>query len=241
MTNEEYIKNAFTDDELTNGVWNNWDGRGNILTRKFIDLIKDKINFDDVKVILDIGSRDGLQSLEFNRWFPNAKVYAFEPILSSYEFIKNITSGIENISVYPYAISTHNGTTKFYEVYNGNVGASSLLKTSTHPRAQTWAQKEIEVSCINISDWLKTNKIESVDLIWMDVQGAEKIVIESLSKYINDVKAIATEAEIQVLYEGAANKGELDELLTNFVCVDATPESSHTEMDVIYINKKYML
>lgn len=241
MTNAEYIRNAFTDDELVNGVWNNWDGRGNILTRKFVDLIKDKISFDDVKVILDIGSRDGLQSLEFNRWFPNAKILAFEPIKSSYEFTKNITSNVENISVYPYAVNSYYGTTKFYEVYNGNVGASSLLKTSHHPRAQAWSQKEIEVECINLSDFLTTNNIEQVDLVWMDVQGAEKIVIESLSKYLNNIKAIATEAEIQILYEGAANKNELDELLTEFVCVDATPESSHTEMDVIYINKKYML
>ena len=37
--------------------------------------------------------------------------------------------------MYPYAINSYNGTTKFYEVYNGNVGASSLLKTTNHWRS----------------------------------------------------------------------------------------------------------
>ena len=240
MTNEEYIRNAFTDEELANGVWNNWDGRGNILTRKFIDLLKDKISFDDVKVILDIGSRDGLQSLEFNRWFPNAKILAFEPIKSSFDFIKNITANVENITAYPYAANSYFGKTKFYEVYNGNVGASSLLQTSSHPRAQSWAQKEIEVECIHLSQFLTIKGIHTVDLIWMDVQGAEKIVLNSLMEHLPNVKAIATEAEIQILYNGASDKTELDKLLTDFICVDATPESSHTEMDVIYINKKFM-
>lgn len=240
MKNEDYIKNAFTEEELNNGVWNNWDGRGNILTRKFINLISDKIDFNEVKVILDIGSRDGLQSLEFNRWFPNAKILAFEPIISSFNFINEITKNIENITAYPYAINSYDGKTKFYEVYNGNVGASSLLKTSKHQRAQAWLQKEIEVDCIRLDNFLRNNKIEFIDLIWMDVQGAEKIVIDSLGDYLDSIKAIATEAEIETLYENATTKNNLDNYLNNFVCIDATPESSYTEMDVIYLNKKYL-
>ena len=238
MENKDYIRNAFTDAELKNGVWNNWDGRGNILSKKFIDLISEKIKFDDVKVILDIGSRDGLQSLEFNRWFPNARVIALEPIKTSFEFIKNLTKDIPNIESFPYAANSHNGTTKFYEVYNGNVGASSLLKTTKHSRASRWAQKEVEVECVVMSDFLKEININQVDLIWMDVQGAEKIVLESLGEYLNDVAAIATECGIVDLYEGSIKKDGLDTILNEFTCIDEEPVGSNTELNVIYINKK---
>jgi FkbM family methyltransferase len=237
MENKEYIRNAFTDEELKNGVWDNWDGRGNILTKKFINLISSKINFDDVKVILDIGSRDGLQSLEFNRWFPNAKVYAFEPIKSSYDFVKNITKDIDNIEAFPYAANSHNGTTKFYEVFNGNVGASSLLKTTNHHRARMWQQKEVEVQCVVMSDFLKTKDIDKVDLIWMDVQGAEEIVINSLGEYMNTTLAIATEVGVADLYENSTNKEKLDNILTNFICVDEESVGRGTELNVIYLNK----
>jgi len=239
MKNVDYIKRAFTSDELENGVWNNWDGRGNILTKKFINLISEKLNFDDIKIILDIGSRDGLQSLEFNRWFPNAKIFAFEPIPTSYEFSKQITKDVENINVLPFAINSYNGKTKFYHVFNGNVGASSLLKTTNHYRAQEWLQNEIEVECINLSDWLKENNIEKIDLIWMDVQGAENIVLSSLGEYLKEVDAIATEVGLIQLYENSITHDELNYYLFDFDCIDSTPESSMTETDVIYINKKY--
>lgn len=142
--------------------------------------------------------------------------------------------------MYPYAINSYNGTTKFYEVYNGNVGASSLLKTTNHWRSSQWAQKETEVECIVLSDWLKQNNIDKVDLIWMDVQGAENIVLDSLKDYLNGVKIIATEVGLQELYHGSTSKIELDNKLTSFVALDESPESSMTEMDVVYINKNLL-
>lgn len=238
MENKDYIKNAFTDEELKNGVWDNWDGRSNILTKELIHLISDKISFDDVKIILDVGSRDGLQSLEFNRWFPNAKIYAFEPIKSSYEFIKNITKNIKNIKPLPYAINSYNGKTKFYEVYNGNIGASSLLKTSNHPRSNRWLQKEVEVECINLEDWLNKEGIDKVDIAWVDVQGAEEIVFKSFGKYLDNISVIGTEVGVTPLYNGAIIKDDLDNQLNMFNCISAKKEPSGTEIDAIYLNKK---
>jgi len=72
----------------------------------------------------------------------------------------------------------------------------------------------------------------------MDVQGAEKIVIDSLGHYLNEVKVIATEVGLQELYVNSTTKNELDKLLDGFIALDESPESSMTEMDIVYINKK---
>jgi hypothetical protein len=74
----------------------------------------------------------------------------------------------------------------------------------------------------------------------MDVQGAENIVLDSLKDYLNDVKIIATEVGLQELYHGSTSKIELDNKLTSFVALDESPESSMTEMDVVYINKNLL-
>lgn len=240
IDNSKIIENAFTQDELNYGAFIDLNGRCPLWTTKMINVIKDKIDFTEIKTILDIGSRDGCQSLELNRWFPHAKIYAFEPVRENYEFTLNNVSPIDNIKAYPYAINDYNGKTKFYEVYNGNVGASSLLQTTNHWRSAQWAQKETEVDCIVLSDWLKENNIESVDLIWMDVQGAEKIVLDSLKEYLDDVKIIATEVGLDELYHGSTSKQQLDEKLNVFTALDESPESSMTEMDVVYINKKLL-
>jgi FkbM family methyltransferase len=238
IDNSKYIENAFSQEELENGAFIDLNGKCPLWTKKLISNIKDKIDFNSINTILDIGSRDGCQSLELNRWFPHAKIYAFEPVPNNYEFTVKNVQGVDNIRALPYAINSFHGKTKFYEVYNGNVGASSLLKTTNHWRSSQWVQKEIEVECIVLSDWLKENDVNQVDLIWMDVQGAEKIVIDSLGDYLNEVKVIATEVGLQELYVNSTTKNELDKLLGGFIALDESPESSMTEMDIIYINKK---
>ncbi len=241
--NESIINNAFTPNELSRfkankGVFSNWDGFfKTILVKPMVDIIKSKIDFETVTTILDIGSRDGCQSLELNRYFPNATIYAFEPIPTSYIYAKNNTSNVPNIKVFPYAVSSYKGKTKFYEVYNGNVGASSLYKTSSHPRTKSWSQREIEVECINLEDWLVKNKISNVDIAWVDVQGAEKIVFESFGKYLNSTKIIATEIGNVPLYQNAIVKPELDSLFSQFKCVSSTLVGGNTEIDAIYLNK----
>ena len=80
--------------------------------------------------------------------------------------------------------------------------------------------------------------IDKVDLIWMDVQGAEEIVVNSLGDYLNDVFAIATEVGIAELYEGSIKKDKLDTMLNNFTCIDEEAVGHNTELNVIYVNNK---
>lgn len=240
MNNGDYIKNAFTPDELKYGCFRNWDGISKILTHSFILQMLKYIDFNKVGTILDVGSRDCCQSLEFNRWFPNANIYAFEPIPSNINWCKNVTKDIEKITIIPKAISSYNGKANFYEVTNGNIGASSLFKKTNHPWSRGWQQKEIEVDCIRLEDWLVSQNIDKVDLMWVDAQGAEKFVFQGIGKFLKDVDGIATEIELEALYENATMKDELDQILSdNFILSDL--KNAHSaEADVIYINKKYL-
>lgn len=242
MNNSEYISNAFTPNELKNGCFYNWDGVCRILTRSFIEHMSKYIDFNNVKIILDIGSRDACQAREFNRWFPNAKIFAFEPVPSNIAWCLNNVKDIPNIQIIPKAINSFNGKSKFYEVINGNVGASSFLIKSGHPRSNGWWQKEIEVECIRLDSWLIENNIEKIDLVWADVQGVEKLVFESMGSFLNNIDGIATEVELQPLYQNATMKPELDNLLNkNFYLLESVPESYHAEADVIYVNRKHLL
>jgi len=236
--NKEITKNSFTEEEFKNGAFSNQDGLcTRILTKPLIDIITPIIDFSKVEVILDIGSRDGCQSLEFNRWFPNAKVYTFEPVKSSFDYTANNVKNIKNIEVYNYACNNSKGATKFYEVYNGNIGASSLLKTTNHHRSRSWLQKEVEVDSIVLSEWLQEKNIKKIDIAWVDVQGAEKIVFESFGKYLNSIQVINTEVGNVPLYEGAIIKPELDLILSDFKCISSTLVGGNTEVDAIYVNK----
>lgn len=243
--NEKYISNVdkikYLNGKPLNKYW----------TFDFIETISDYINFDEIKTIIDIGSRDGYQSLEFRNWFPDSNIILFEANPNQIQECINVTKN-HNITVIPKAVGDFNGKTKFY-ICSGNVGGSSLLKVNNHPRSRQWFQSEIEVDITRLDKWCSDNKITDVDLLWVDVQGAEKMVFNGCGKILDNVKAICTEVELSHMYHNSTLKDELDFMLENrgFVEVQTYHMGDKiksvedlveniAECDVIYINKKYI-
>ena len=244
--NEIYIKNVdevkFLTGQPLNKFW----------TFDFIETISEHIDFNEIKIILDLGSRDGYQSVEFRTWFPDAKIFVFEANPNQFNQINSVTYG-HNIEIVMSSVGNFNGKTSFY-ISSSNVGASSLLKINNHERSSEWHQYEINVDIIRVDDWCKKNNINEIDILWMDVQGAEKMVLEGVGEYLKNVKAICTEVEVEHMYQGSTLKTELDKFLLehNFVELQTfhmVPIENVTlneikklqgEVDVIYINKKYL-
>lgn len=234
--NEEIKQNAFSESELLTGFTNMDGPQKRIISKKFIDLISSYVDFSKVKTVLEIGSRDGCQALELSRWFPQATIYSFEPNPSAFGWVSKNASMCNRIEVIPFAVSEIAGEVSFYQVINGNIGASSLYKVN-HPRSFEWKQKEIKVQSVRLDEWLIDKGIDQVDIIWADVQGAEGPVFRSLGKYLDTIKAIATEVAIQPLYDGSTLKHELDKILSGYCCIDSEIESTGTESDAVYIRK----
>jgi FkbM family methyltransferase len=245
-SNEKYIQNVDEAKFLTGQPLNKY------WTFDFIETISQYIDFNDIKTILDIGSRDGYQSVEFRTWFPESKIFAFEGNPSQFNLISEITSGYD-VDIIMKSVGNFNGKTKFY-ISPNNIGASSLLKINDHKRSSEWPQKEIEVDIIRLDDWAKKNNVNEIDILWMDVQGVEKMVLEGLGEYLKNVKAICTEIEVEHMYHNSTLKTELDDFLLkeNFVELQTfhmLPIENVTldeikklqgEVDTIYINKKYL-
>lgn len=71
---------------------------------------KDKI------IIFDVGSCEGEESIRYSRLFPQAKIFAFEPLPANQELInKNIKEyNIKNVELIPFAVSDKVGNSVFY-------------------------------------------------------------------------------------------------------------------------------
>jgi FkbM family methyltransferase len=221
-------------------------------TFDFIETISNYIDLTNIKTVLDIGSRDCFQSVEFTHWFPDAKVYAFEANPEQINLCRRVASINPNIYVVPKAASNTNGPIVF-NVSDSNVGASSLLKITDHPRSSGWKQREVRSEAVRVDNWCQWNNIPSIDLLWVDVQGSEKMVFEGVGDYLKNVKAIATEVNLAPMYSGCILKPQLDQLLAQhgFIQVaayhmafDAISESDLAlmsgEADIFYVNKNFM-
>lgn len=172
-----------------------------MLIDRFINAIKPHVDFDQVKTILDIGSRDLEQSLELLSVFPDAHVYAFEANPTSYEKCVEKAKG-HNITVFNYAVLDYDGEVTFYQVpQEENHGASSVFEPTEYVVGVDMTTVEkITVPTIRIDTWAKQNGIGKIDLVWADTQGCELPVFQSFVELFDEVQAIATEVETGALY-----------------------------------------
>lgn len=169
-------------------------------------------NKNDVKVIFDIGACHALESVEFAKRFKDARIFTFEANPVSYEVCLKNTQDYPSITVINQAVNDFDGKCKFYPMdkdktittwEDGNQGASSLYKSNgSYDHIEKYVQYEIEVPCTRLDTFCEKNNIDQVDIIWMDLQGAELKALKSLGEMLQTVQIIHTELEMNPMYEG---------------------------------------
>jgi FkbM family methyltransferase len=170
----------------------------------FVHFVREKYKDEDIKVILDLGSRDGLQSVELANHYPNAKILAFECNPETFPEVVLNTNNYENIQVFALAVGDkHKEVVDFYQSTHGNPGSSSLFeKSGKYDYIENYQQKLTKAVMIRLEDFLKENGIDQVDLVWADMQGAELMALRGLGKYLKYVKGVMTEVEYKEMYKG---------------------------------------
>jgi FkbM family methyltransferase len=195
-------------------------------------------------VIIDAGSRDLCQSIEFAREFPDAKIIAFEPNPSQYAYCIEQSKPYKNITVLPYAVSDINGEATFY-VTPSNIGASSLLEPIDVPWGVCEFSK-ITVPTVRLDDQLKKLGIDKVDIMWMDVQGGELSALKGYTSYIDSTDFIQCEASQFGYYKGHPLCPELEKFFDDhdfehsFHLPFEGPPHKYMEGELVCINRRFI-
>lgn len=184
----------------------------NYVYNHFLKYISGKINKPEV--VLDLGSRDGIQSIELSHYFPEAKIYSFECNPPTIKTLRKNTKKYENIHVIPKAVFNENKQMEFFPVITSNDGASSLFKaTGKYDVVENFPQTKVTVESIRLDKWAEENNIDKFDLCWLDLQGAAYDALVGMGEMIHDVQALYTEVEFQEIYSGQKLFPELKEFL----------------------------
>lgn len=214
-----------------------------MLIDKMIDSIKNmglKIN-----TILDIGTRDLAQSLEMRSVYPNADIYAIEANKESFDCI---VDNEHNIKVFNFAALNYDGETSFFAVkQDQNRGASSVFEPTDKLEGVTRdGFSKVVTAAKRIDTWAKENRISSIDMVWMDVQGSEIKTLEGFGTLLDKVKVVATEAETgELYYSSRDSKPTQYEELKKFLETNEFSEVSYDqawelECDVVYVKNEYL-
>jgi len=209
-----------------------------MLIDKFLDFIKKEKPSYSPKVILDVGSRDLGQSLEFRSVYPDALILAFEP--NPHQKAEIESKLTTNIKFFPVALGSSEGTAILHSPpQNQNHGAGSLLKP--HYSAIVQDYNEYPVPVRRLDSILKELGITKVDILWADAQGFEIEVMIGMGDYLSTVDFIHTEATMVPYYEGHPVKSVVEEFLkeNDFLVKEFSTPNFHPygEGDLFVVNK----
>lgn len=169
-------------------------------------------------VIFDVGAHYGVVSQEFRKMFPGSVIYAFEPFPESFARLVENTKQDAEIHALNFGLADHAGSRLFCS--NTSPATNSLLQSDTRG-VSTWGSSlletnnTIEASFDTIDSFLSRYQIPGIDILKLDVQGAESLVMQGAAEACSRglISLVYSEIITQPTYSG---QQRLDEALSVF-------------------------
>lgn len=139
------------------------------------------INRNDV--VFDVGANIGLTAIHASRLTGrNGKVFAFEPLVSTYDLLlENLKhNNVKNVIPINSALSDDDGVGFIFENLHINRGAASLIKNSKT------AGKEVKKE--KLDNFIKNFDIENIDFLKVDIEGSEIPMLKGSMQYFTTPK-----------------------------------------------------
>lgn len=189
-------------------------------------------------VVLEIGANDGRDTEQFLREFKDIRIYCFEPdprnlaILRKYikdnrcvvvgaalsnkdgEAILHMSTGWpRQVPKWVQVL----GLSKAYTSLRGKewTASSSILEPVPCSQDDPWLTfgRDASVKAVKLDTWVREENISHVDFIWMDVQGAERLVIEGAIDTLKTTNFVFTEFGETSTYSQAMTREETIEIM----------------------------
>lgn len=186
---------------------------------RIIDVCKSR---GHIKRIFDCGSRDALDGIFLANALQSDELHVFEPNPESAELCRKNLAVCSEFKCYmnEVAIAQSSGTVDFYTIDtketitphpDGNPGASSMFQANSDYPHEKYKQIKISVPSITLGDYVSKHGVP--DLLWMDLQGAEKMALVGMGDMIRNVSVIHIEVGFRPMYVGQPLFWDIDELL----------------------------
>lgn len=203
-------------------------------------------NKDDIFV--DVGSANGDSVIIMNKYFPDVKIIAFEPLANMYNQLIQRTKELNNISIIQKAIADTKQISKIQITKSYN--SSSLLKLNEKYNSRIEYKNELayineeerEVSTLDE----ELQQFPTIGLLKIDVQGAELLVLKGGIEILKKTKIVLLEMNNHDSYIESAKYFELDTFLRNndFCLYDIIPSLKNNgaiyEWDSIYVKNNFL-
>jgi FkbM family methyltransferase len=126
------------------------------------------------KFIIDCGANIGLATVFFKNKFPNAKVIAIEPEDSIFKLLQENTQKYNDVHCVKSGIWDKSANLIIKESNDGNW---------VFTVEEVDYENESTIAAISITEIMKKYKIDTIDILRIDIEGSEKEVFENNFEY----------------------------------------------------------
>ena len=141
--------------------------------------------------IFDVGANIGQSIKRYSKELPACRITSFEPNPEAFLHLESTWGHFPGITLNQIALTDYIGEASFYVTRVSE--ASSLLKPTNHIIEMSSERKydhdEITVSAMTLDYYCQTHNVEKIDILKLDVQGAELSVLKG-SEALLDEKRI---------------------------------------------------
>lgn len=174
-------------------------------------------------VVIDLGAHHGEEYEWISRELgPLAKYIAVEADPRNACQLRYNLKDRREVTIIECAVMSHDGTVMLHLCDNNTgqaKGSSSIHQPTGHLEHFPWCTFEFETTVAGAKlDRIITEPV--IDLLWVDLQGAERDMIAGGTETLKRTRFIMIEAESVEMYEGQALKPELLALLPDFEVVE---------------------
>lgn len=139
------------------------------------------------KLIVDAGANIGLASVYFANIYPEANIIALEPDRSNFRMLEMNTAAYPQIKPMNVALWSENKKINLFHPKGGHCGFRTSEDNSNV------FEKWDEVPAVTLDALMKTLGIANIDVLKMDIEGAEREVFKNSSAWINQVGTFMVE------------------------------------------------
>jgi len=140
------------------------------------------------KVIVDAGANIGLASIFYSCKYPSSRIFAIEPEPSNFEILK------ANIASYPNISAVHAALWKEdCDVFIVDPGRGPWGFRTSAFRSELRRQGYKSIRGFSLDRFMRDYQIRYIDILKVDIEGAEKELFESAQEWIDRVGSIAIE------------------------------------------------
>jgi 2-O-methyltransferase len=168
--------------------------------------------------IVVVGAYDGSEVNVMEKSYPNARFTMFEPSPKNFPLLQKAFEGSKKVKCIRKACGEQLGEMSFYELpMEGN---GSLLRPDPEEwqRFTKWHESKVTEHKVEVTTLdHEVPSSDPVDLLWVDVQGAELQVLAGAREILSSTRAVFLEVALaKSPYSGGALLHELSEVLKRY-------------------------